>query len=106
MTEQIFKIDGYDFNFRIKRINAIELLALRTQINFDNIKKTKELFGAMLEKIEVQCGENWLPCKMEGREVYSPAGLEDDVFLAEGLVDYFLNDFLKPVFQKSNVSKA
>ena len=103
MTQTEFKIDGYDFVFRIARMNAIEVLALRTQLNFKSVETATKLFETYLEHIEVKLGDQWLKVK-DGNDYY-PSGIEEDYDAIKKLVDYFSNNFLIPVFQKSNESK-
>lgn len=92
-----------DNEYRIKRMNAIELLALRSQISFDNYEETKNFYNLLLEKFEVKCGKEWLQVK-DG-ENYYPAGIENDIELIDTLIAKMM-EYLKSVFQKSNASKA
>ena len=49
--------------YRIKKMNMIEVLALQSQITFKDIASTEALYNAILERIEVNIGEKWLPVK-------------------------------------------
>lgn len=91
-----------DNEYRIKKMNAIEMLALRSQIAFDNFEETNNFYNLLLEKIEVRCGKDWLQVK-DG-ENYYPAGIEDDIESIEELINKMM-DYLKMVFRKSNASK-
>lgn len=102
MEQRLFAIKNYPYQFRIGKLNALDILAFRTQINFDNIDSAKNVFSNILENIEVQIGEKWLPCKVKDQAIFYPAEIEDNVDLLNEVVGYFLNDFLKPVFRKSN----
>jgi hypothetical protein len=91
-------------NYRIKKMNAIELLSMQSQISFKSAKQTQECYEQMLERIEVQCQDKWLPVKEEGKRVYYPNGIEFDLESIQELIAFFMK-WLKEVFQKSNVLK-
>ena len=101
-----FRIDNYDQNFRIKQMNAIEALALRSQINTESFEQTIQFFNLILEHLEVEVMGKWMPVKTKGMDVYYPAEIENDVHAIEQLIEHFTNDFLKPVFMSSNESEA
>lgn len=106
MEQKEFRIKSYDGEFRIKKMNAIELLGIRSQIDFDNLDSAIEFFKIALEHIEVKIGNDWVPVKMKNREVYLPDGLENDIMAVNELTNYFTKEFLMPVFLKSSESKA
>lgn len=87
--------------FRVKKMNAIEALALRTASSIENPKEAQKFFNEILERLEVQIADKWLPVKEKNVEAYYPAGIEDDVATIQKLVDFFMTDFLKPLFMKS-----
>ena len=93
-----------DNEYRLKKMNAIELLALRSQIDFSNYDTVKNLYNIILEKLEVNANDKWLPVKQTGREVYFPNGIENDFEVINDLLNYAL-DYFKEVFIKSSVSK-
>ena len=68
MEQKEFRIKSYDGEFRIKKMNAIELLGIRSQIDFDNLDSAIEFFKIALEHIEVKIGNDWVPVKMKNRE--------------------------------------
>lgn len=84
-------------------MNAIEMLALRSQIAFDNFEDTMNFYNLLLEKVEVKCGDKWLQVK-DG-ENYYPAGIEEDVDTVDELIGKAV-EYLKSVFRKSNALKA
>lgn len=88
-----FKVN--EQTFRIKKMNAIELLAFRTQIDFNDFNSVIKLYSLILEKVEVKCGDKWLTVK-EGNNYY-PAGIEEDVKGIQKILDEFLK-YLKKVF--------
>lgn len=83
--------------FRIKPMNAIELLALRSQISFDDFEQATKLYSLLLEKLEVKLNDQWLPVKEKGKNIFYPNGLENNMDLVNKLLDYFL-EYLKSVF--------
>lgn len=100
-----FKIKNRpDLLFRVGNISPIDLLALQTQINFDDIKQTKETFTFILENVEVKILDNWVHVKLPGKEVYMPEYLEEDLLSLQQINMVFLGDILKPLFQKSRES--
>ena len=92
-----------EHEYRIKKMNAIEMLALRSQIAFDNFEDTMNFYNLLLEKVEVKCGDKWLQPK-DG-ENYYPAGIEEDVDTVDELIGKAV-EYLKSVFRKSNALKA
>ena len=92
-----------NFTYRIKRMNAIEVLAFQSQISFDKYEDVLKMYNEILEKIEVKLDNTWLNVKTKGKDIYYPSGIEDDVIAIQELVKHFL-DYLKSVFQNSNAS--
>lgn len=88
-------------NYRIKKMNMIEVLALQSQISFKDVASTQKFYNEILERIEVNIGEAWMPVK-KGNDYY-PAGIEDDIESLQLLIANFLA-YIKSVFQKSNES--
>lgn len=96
-----FKISAYEQPFRIKKMNAIEILAMRTQMDFKNFNFALDSFNLILEKLEVKCGDDWLPVKE--RDIFFPVGIEENIDAIDELTSQFMKKF-KTVFQKSNAS--
>ena len=92
-----------EHEYRIKKMNAIEMLALRSQIAFDNFEDTMNFYNLLLEKVEVKCGDKWLQVK-DGENYYH-AGIEEDVDTVDELIGKAV-EYLKSVFRKSNALKA
>lgn len=105
MEQKEFKVDGYDYVFRTAKMNAVDVLSFQTQIQFDDLESATKLFNTILENVEVQCDNSWLPVKTQGKEIFYPAEVENDVVLVKKICEYFIKDFIKPVFSKSNESK-
>lgn len=87
--------------FRIKKMNAIEALALRSASDMTTVAGAKQFFTDVLERLEVQAHEQWLPVKQEGKNVYLPDGIQDDFDGVQALVKFFMKEFLTPFFEKS-----
>ena len=100
-----FKIKSLENDFRIKKMNALEALALRNVIDFDNFETTLKMLNVVVEHVEVKCGDNWLPVKETGRDIFFPVGIEENVLALNEIVNVFLNDYFKPLFRKSDASK-
>lgn len=88
--------------FRIRKMNAIEVLAFRTQINFDTYDAAQRTYNLILENMEVQIKDKWIPVK-QGNTV-CPEGLENDVETIDKLL-VKMSEYLNEVFPKSNASK-
>lgn len=100
-----FKVEGYDdYTFRVRKLNAFEVLGLQTQINFDEAEKAERFFKLCLECLEVECKGVWLPCKEKKVEVYAPAEIEDNVDLLKKVISEFTNNYLTSVFMRSGES--
>lgn len=97
----MFKIEGYDYNFKIGHIKPTSLLAISTQLDFGNYKHLEECFDFALEHTEVEVNGQWFKVKEAGREVYMPANIATDMNLLKELVGYFINNVIKKVFQNS-----
>lgn len=93
-----FKVEGYKHTFRIAKMNAIELLAMQTQIDFSDYKSAVNSFSIALEHCEVRMPgtESWM--KVKDGEAYFPAEIENDTVLAEGVAKKFLL-YIKSVFR-------
>lgn len=99
-----FKLECSDLNFRLRQMNAIELLALRSTMSNKSFADAKTSFNTLLEMVEVQFDGQWMPVKEQNAEVYFPAGIENDVDVISSLIQYIMSTFILPVFQKSNAS--
>lgn len=81
--------------FRIKKMNAIEVLALQTVFDVDDYSKVLACFETILEKIEVKIGEQWVTVK-DGNNYY-PVDIENNIEVIKELVAYFMR-YMKEVF--------
>lgn len=87
--------------YRIRKMNAIEALALRSASDMKSVAGAKQFFTDVLERLEVQAGDKWLPVKQVDTNVYLPAGIEEDFAGIQALVEFFMKEFLTPFFEKS-----
>lgn len=90
-----------DNTYRIKKMNAIEALALRTASDMKSVAGAKQFFIDVLERMEVQVGEKWLPVKQQNTNVYLPDGIQDDFIGVQKLTEFFMEEFMTPFFEKS-----
>lgn len=95
-----FEING--INYRIKKMNAIELLAIRGTISFDDYEKLAKAYDVLLSKVEVQLKDKWLQVK-QGDDFY-PASLENDPITVEKISRQVMS-YIVSVFQQSDTSK-
>lgn len=95
MEKQIGK-----FNFRIRKMNAIELLAFNMQSEIQTFDGTVETFNLILENIEVQTGDSWLPVKEKNKNIFYPSGIENDIMTIKELIPFFMN-YIGSVFHPS-----
>lgn len=102
MDKNEFTIESRSETFRFAKLNAIDLLAFSSIVDFDNIEKMKAVYTFILEHIEVKIDNKWYVVKETGKNVYMPFDLENDVIALQQLTKIFFNDKLMPVFTKSN----
>ena len=99
-----FKVEGYDYLFRIKKMSAIETLAMKSQVKLNTFENASKLFSTVLEYLEVNFENNWFSVKEKNSEIYFPSEVETNVDLVEKLIKYFIDEFLSPIFMKSSES--
>ena len=61
MEQTLFTVEGYDYQFRLAKMNALDVLAFRTQVSFDSMENARALFAKVIENIEIQVGQQWFP---------------------------------------------
>lgn len=106
MEEFTIKNDNR-FVYRMKRINALQLLALRSQLSFENFDSALNTFDLLLQLIEVRGANDtkWLPVKVKGEDVYFPAFIQEDPDAMQEIAMHAM-EYLKSVFRKSTESKS
>lgn len=87
--------------FRIRKMNAIELFAIQTVIDNTSYDSMLNSYKIILENMEVKCGDTWLPVKEKDREVYYPKDIENDIVTIKELILMFMK-YVNEVFQKSD----
>ena len=92
-----------DKEFRIRKMNAIELMALRTQLSFSNFEEAINTYSTLMENLEYHFKDKWLPVKEKGRNIFYPNGIEEDINAISQMLEYVL-DYFKSVFPKSSKS--
>lgn len=97
-----FNIKSRKENFRIKDMAPTRLLAFKYVIDFDDMDATDKMFQFIFENIEVLINDKWMPLKEKNLNVYYPADIQTDLTALNEIVTYFINDYIKPVFMKSN----
>lgn len=91
--------------FRIKKMNAIEALALRMSADFSSVESATKTIASILERVEVKAGaDQWFPVKEKGANVYYPAEIENDSVAIKMLINKFMNEFMTPFFENSDGS--
>ena len=87
--------------YRIKQMNAIELLSIQTCIDLSNVDEAINTYNFILERLEVKIKDQWLPVKEKNKDIFYPADVENDFETLQKLITHFLS-YIKEVFQKSN----
>ena len=105
MKEKEFKIESRSEQFRVKKISPVDLMAISTQIDLENLSMTKTLIKFCLENVEVKVGEAWLPVKMTDKEIYQPKDIVDDMTALNEIFVYMMEEVIVKVFTKSSESK-
>lgn len=99
-----FKISSLNYDFRVKKMNAIEVLAIRTHLVNETIDDTINFFYEVLERIEVKFEDKWLPVKIKNVTQLTPTMLNEDIIALREIIDFFIKTYLRTVFSKSNES--
>ena len=99
-----FKINSRKEEYRVANISPVDMLAISTQIDFENFKMTKVLIQFCLENTEVKMGEKWLPVKMKDKEIYQPRDIVNDFTALNEIFTYMMSEVIAKVFTKSNES--
>ncbi len=90
-----------DLVFKVGKINAIQMLALDSFVDFDKLENIEKCYDFILKHIEVKIADTWQPVKSKDFEIYTPNGIENDYLALRELCMYFLINVLKPLFTKS-----
>ena len=104
MEQKEFKINSRKEQFRVGQISPVDLLAISTQIDFENFKMTKTLIQFCLESVEVKMGEKWIPVKTKDREIYYPKNIVNDLMAMNEIFTWMMENVIAVVFQKSSES--
>lgn len=104
MIQKEFKIESRKEDFRVGFISPVDLLAISTQIDFENFKMTRTLYKFCLENTEVKIGEKWVPVKSKDRDVYFPKDMAEDYVAMNEIFTWMMENVITVVFQKSSES--
>lgn len=104
MEQKEFKIKSREETFRVGQISPVDLLAISTQIDFENFNMTKILIQFCLENTEVKMGEKWIPVKTKGRELYYPKDIVNDLIAMNEIFTWMMENVIVAVFQRSSES--
>ena len=100
ITHKQFTIEAYPNNeFRVAKISPVEMLAISTQIDFEDFKMTSTLIKFCLENVEVKQGEKWFPVKKKDDEFYTPMGIDSNLKALNEIFAYMMNEVISKVFQ-------
>lgn len=104
MEQKEFKIESRTEEFRVGRISPIDLMAISTQIDFENFKMTKTLMQFCIENTEVKMGNTWMPVKMKDKEIYQPKDIANDIVALNEIFVWVMENIVTAVFPKSRES--
>ena len=104
MEQKEFKINSRKETFRVAHISPVDLLAISTQIDFENFKMTKTLMQFCLENVEVQIGSKWFAVKTKDRDIWWPKDIESDFTALNEIFVWMMENVVTAVFQKSSES--
>lgn len=102
--EKEFKLESREETFRVAKISPIDILAISTQVDFENFKMTKTLMTFCVENVEVKIGEKWLPVKTKDKEIYWPKDITKDFVALNEIFIYMMENVITAVFPKSSES--
>lgn len=91
-----------DMTYRVKKLSATRVLAIRTQADFSSVDKAENFFNALLECLEVKIDESWLNVKTPGMNSLTPVSLENDPTYVKELCEMFTEKYLQPLFHESS----
>lgn len=102
INEKEFKIKSRpDLKLRVGKISALDMLALNTHVDFNDMSIMKDVYEFILTHVEVELAGVWVTVKEKGKEIYMPENIESDLVALQEIVMYFLVNVLKPLFVKS-----
>lgn len=94
-----FKIESLPNNeFRIPKLDPVEVLAFSMTVNFEKIKQNLETMNFALEHTEVKMADKWVQVKQTDKKVYMPMGIENNFKALREVAEYFMNEVLSKVF--------
>ena len=100
-----FNIDVKEYanlKFRFTYMSPIDICVFASNFDLENYKTSKTMFTYAVEHCEVCINETWTKVKQPNKDVYMPAGMEENVGALLAIVDKFVELYIMPVFQKSS----
>lgn len=104
LEKKEFKVESSELTFRIGDISPVEIISLRAVLDFDDLKKTTNVFNFILEHIEVNVAGVWCKVKEENREIYTPVGIENEFLVLNDISKWFIKEIIMKFFTQSNRS--
>ena len=92
--------------FREASVSPVDLLAIASQVDFDEFGKTKQMIQFSLEHLECEVNGKWFPVKQPSREVYMPFNIERNYKALNELVQWYLENVIVQVFTESAESTS
>lgn len=92
--------------FRIKKMNALETLAMQNVMKFSDMDSTLKTYMTIMEYIEVKVNDKWIDVYNKKTGEMLPVSLNENIAQVNDLITFFLKEYLIPVFRKSNESKV
>ena len=103
MIEKEFELDEYkNLKFRFTYMSPMDICVFASNFNLENYKTSRTMFDYAVEHTEVCINEVWTKVKQPNRDVFMPAGIEENIAALLKIVDVFVERFIMPVFTKSS----
>ena len=101
--EFTIEVNGIERIFKFDKVSPVKLSAIMMSLDLDNPVKSEALVNLAVENCKVKMDDNkWAPVKMQGREVYMPIGIENDINAFLGITKEFLDEKVTDSFMKSS----
>lgn len=103
MIDKEFEVSEYkNLKFRFTYMSPMDICVFASNFNLENYKTSRTMFDYAVEHTEVCINETWIKVKQPDKDVYMPAGMEENISALLHIVDAFVEKFIMPVFTKSS----
>ena len=103
MIDKEFEVSEYkNLKFRFTYMSPMDICVFASNFNLENYKTSRTMFDYAVEHTEVCINETWIKVKQPDKDVYMPAGMEENIAALLHIVDAFVEKFIMPVFTKSS----